>query len=146
TNPATGTKQQISIINVTDPAALPLQNGVNANPLRIGVDLSGGVTPTVLATLNSALGAAGLQFTGSGSTLNLLGSSAATVNSGSVTTTTQSLASGSPQLPLFTDGNSFYSGQITASGSQMTGLGGRISVNPAVLANQSSLSVYSTSP
>jgi flagellar hook-associated protein 1 len=146
TNTSTGTEQQISIVNVTDPNALPLQNGANANPLQIGVDLSGGVTPTVLAQLNTALGAAGLQFTGSGSTLNLLGSSAATVNSGSVTTTTQSLASGSPQLPLFTDGNSLYTGQITASGSQMTGLAGRIQVNPAVLANPSALSVYSTSP
>ncbi len=145
TNPAGG-QQQVSIVDVTDPNALPLQNGVNANPLQIGVDLSGGVTPAVLSTLNSALGAAGLQFTGSGATLNLLGSSAATVNSGSVTTTTQSLTSGSPQLPLFTDGNSLYTGQITASGSQMTGLAGRISVNPAVVANPSALSVYSTSP
>jgi flagellar hook-associated protein 1 FlgK len=146
TNTSTGIKQQVSIVNVTDPNALPLQNGTNANPLQIGVDLSGGVTPTVLAQLNSALGAAGLQFSGSGSTLNVLGSSAATVNSASVTTTTQSLTSGSPQLPLFTDGNALYSGQITASGSQLTGLAGRIGVNPAVLANPSALSIFSTSP
>jgi flagellar hook-associated protein 1 FlgK len=142
-----GIKQQVSIVNVTDPTALPLKNGANANPLQIGVDLSGGVTPAVLSTLNSALGGAGLQFTlGSGGTLNLLGSSAATVNAASVTTTQQSLASGNPQLPLFTDGNSLYTGQITANGSQMTGLAGRITVNPAVLANPSALSVYSTSP
>jgi flagellar hook-associated protein 1 FlgK len=146
TNTSTGIKQQISIVDVTDPNALPLQNGANANPLSIGVDLSGGVTPTVLSQLNTALGAAGLQFSGSGSTLNLLGSSAATVNSAAVTTTTQSLTSGSPQLPLFTDGNSLYTGQITASGSQLTGLAGRIQVNPAVLANPSALSVFSTSP
>jgi flagellar hook-associated protein 1 len=142
-----GIKQQVSIVDVTDPTALPLKNGANANPLQVGVDLSGGVTPSVLSTLNSALGGAGLQFTlGSGGTLNLLGSSAATVNAASVTTTQQSLASGSPQLPLFTDGNSLYTGQITGSGSQMTGLAGRITVNPAVLANPSALSVYSTSP
>jgi flagellar hook-associated protein 1 len=146
TNTSTGIKQQISIVDVTDPNALPLQNGANANPLSIGVDLSGGVTATVLSQLNTALGAAGLQFSGSGSTLNLLGSSAATVNSAAVTTTTQSLTSGSPQLPLFTDGNSLYTGQITASGSQLTGLAGRIQVNPAVLANPSALSVFSTSP
>jgi flagellar hook-associated protein 1 FlgK len=146
TNTKTGAKQQVSIVNVSDPNALPLQNGVNANPLLIGVDLSAGVTPGVLATLNGALGSQGLQFSGSGATLNVVGSAAATVNSLSDTMTTPSLASGSPQLPLFTDGNSLYTGQITASGSQMTGLAGRISVNPAVLANPSSLSIYSTSP
>ncbi|MBV8700792.1 MAG: flagellar hook-associated protein FlgK, partial [Bradyrhizobium sp.] len=60
--------------------------------------------------------------------------------------TTQALATGSPQLPLFTDANALYTGQITSSGPQMLGLAGRITVNPAVLANRSALSVYSTSP
>jgi len=139
---ATNGQHQISIVNVTDPAALPLQNAANANPLRIGVNFSTGL----VSQLNTALGSAGLNFTNSGSTLNVLGSASATVTSVSVTTTQQSLASGNPQLPLFTDGNSLYTGQITASGSQMTGLAGRISVNAAVVANPSALSVYSTSP
>ena len=138
---ATNVQHQISIVNVTDPAALPLQNAANANPLRIGVNFSTGL----VSQLNTALGSAGLNFTNSGSTLNVLGSASATVTSVSVTTTQQSLASGNPQLPLFTDGNSLYTGQITASGSQMTGLAGRISVNAAVVANPSALSVYSTS-
>ena len=138
---ATNGQHQISIVNVTDPAALPLQNAANANPLRIGVNFSTGL----VSQLNTALGSAGLNFTNSGSTLNVLGSASATVTSVSVTTTQQSLASGNPQLPLFTDGNSLYTGQITASGSQMTGLAGRISVNAAVVANPSALSVYSTS-
>jgi len=139
---ATNVQHQISIVNVTDPAALPLQNAANANPLRIGVNFSTGL----VSQLNTALGSAGLNFTNSGSTLNVLGSASATVTSVSVTTTQQSLASGNPQLPLFTDGNSLYTGQITASGSQMTGLAGRISVNAAVVANPSALSVYSASP
>jgi len=139
---ATNGQHQISIVNVTDPAALPLQNAANANPLRIGVNFSTGL----VSQLNTALGSAGLNFTNSGSTLNVLGSASATVTSVSVTTTQQSLASGNPQLPLFTDGNSLYTGQITASGSQMTGLAGRISVNAAVVANPSALSVYSASP
>ncbi len=49
-------------------------------------------------------------------------------------------------MPLFTDGNSLYTGAITGSGSQMTGLAGRITVNASVLTNPSSLSVYNTSP
>ena len=72
------------------------------------------------------------------------GSVPSTVNAASVTTTVHSLTSGNAQLPLFTDGNSLYTGAFTANGSQMTGLAGRISVNPAVVANSSKLSVYST--
>jgi flagellar hook-associated protein 1 FlgK len=142
---STNTQRQISIVNVTDPNALPLQNGVNPNPLLVGVNFSSGMV-SVAAQLNSQLGSLGLQFTNTGSALNLLGSSAATVNSASSTTTVTSLTSGNPQLPLFTDGNSLYTGQYAAAGPQMTGLAGRISVNPAVLADPSKLLIYSTSP
>jgi flagellar hook-associated protein 1 FlgK len=78
--------------------------------------------------------------------MNLVSSAFATVNAASSTTTASSLQSGSPQLPLFTDGNSLYTGAITAAGSQMTGLAGRITINPALLNNASALSVYGTSP
>jgi flagellar hook-associated protein 1 len=145
TDTATNTQRQISIVNVTDPNALPLQNGANPNPLLVGINFSLG-TASVAAQLNSQLGSLGLQFTNSGSTLNLLGSASATVNAASSTTTVTSLTSGNPQLPLFTDGNSLYTGQYTAKGSQLTGLAGRISVNPAVVADPSKLSIYSTSP
>jgi flagellar hook-associated protein 1 len=144
TNSATNTQQQISIVNVTDPTALPLQNLPNASPKLVGVDLSGGITPSVLAQLNQALGPS-VTFSGSGATLNIVADAAA-VNAASTTTTTSSLTSGSAQLPLFTDGNSLYTGAITSSGSQMTGLAGRITVNPALLSNPQDLSVYSTSP
>jgi flagellar hook-associated protein 1 FlgK len=145
TNTATNTQQKVSIVNVTDPAALPLKNGANANPLLVGINFSPPMT-SVVSQLNSALGGSGLQFSLSGSTLSVVGSGAATVNAASTTTTTSSLTSGNPQLPLFTDSNSLYTGQYTGSGSQMTGLAGRIAINPAVLANPSALSVYSTSP
>lgn len=144
TNTTTNTQQQISIVNVTDPAALPLQNGANANPLKVGVNFSLGMS-SVVTQLNAALGP-GLVFSNpSGNTL-VVGSASATVNAASTTTTTTSLTSGNAQLPLFTDGNSLYTGQYTGNGPQMTGLAGRISINPAVLANPSALSVYSTSP
>jgi len=143
TDSATNTQHQISIVNVTDPAALPLQNGANANPLLVGVNFSLGMGSAV-SQLNTALGSLGLQFTNSGSTLNLLGSPTATVNAASTTTTVTSMTSGNPQLALFTDGGSLYTGQYTAGGSQMTGLAGRITVNPAVLSNASALSNYTT--
>ena len=137
-------QHQVSIVNVPS-SALPLQNGPNANPLLVGADFSLGMA-NVASQLNTALNSAGLQFTDAGSTLNLLGSGSATVNNASAATTQSSLTSGNPQLPLFTDGSSLYTGQITAAGSQMTGLAGRISVNPAILADASKLNAYSTSP
>jgi len=77
--------------------------------------------------------------------LNLVGSGA-TLNAASTTTTASSLQGGSAALPLFTDGNSPYTGAISPSGSQMTGYAARISVNPALLSNPSALSIYNTSP
>ena len=145
TNTATNTQQQVSIVNVTDPTALPLQNLPNATPKLVGVDLSGGITPAVLAQLNQALGP-GVVFSGTGTSLTVVGSAIGTVNAASTTTTATSLTSGTAQLPLFTDSNSLYTGAITAGGSQLTGYAGRITVNPALVSNPQDLSVYSTSP
>src|SRR6201993_3108964 len=142
------TQQQIQIVNVTDPSALPLPNAPNANPKQIGVNFSSGMA-SVVSQLNAALAGSGMQFSNpSGSTLQGLnnGTAANTVNSASVTTTTSSLTSGSPQLPLFTDAGSLYTGAITGSGSEMTGLAARIAVNSTLLNNPANLTVYSTSP
>jgi flagellar hook-associated protein 1 FlgK len=150
TDTATNTQRQVTIVNVTAPGALPLQNGANANPMHVGVNFSLGMA-SIVSQLNTALAANHLQFSNPSppsTTLRVTddGSGASTMTAASVTTTTSSLASGNPQLPLFTDGNSLYTGSITASGSQMTGLAGRISVNAALLADPSKMSVYSTSP
>jgi flagellar hook-associated protein 1 len=138
-------RRNVQIVNVTDPSALPLQNVANANPQQVGINFSLGMA-SVVSQLNNAFGGSGLQFSGAGSTLSLLGSATATVNSASTTTTTQALASGNAQLPLFTDGTSLYTGAISGTGSQMTGLAGRITVNAALLADPPKMSTYSTSP
>ena len=147
TNSATNTQQQISIVNVTDPSALPLPNAPNANPKVIGVNFSGGMASVGFAIERGARRqrSAVLQSIRH-RRCSVVGSAPATVNAASTTTTATSLTSGSAQLPLFTDGNSLYTGAITGSGSQMTGLAGRITVNPALLSNPANLSVYSTSP
>jgi flagellar hook-associated protein 1 FlgK len=138
--------QQIQIVNVTDPSALPLPNAPNANPKQIGLDLSNGVTPTVVAQLNAVLNSSGISFSGTGNSLNITGSNAANITAASTTTTSTALTGGGVSMPLFTDGNSLYTGSISGTGAQMTGFAGRITVNASVLSNPASLSVYNTSP
>jgi flagellar hook-associated protein 1 FlgK len=149
TDSATNTSHQVTIKRVDDPTALPLSNvGGNPNNPTIGINFTGGMA-SVVSQLNAALGSASLQFSNpSGSTLRVVdnGVGAAKVNSASVTATVSSLASGSPQLPVFTDGNSLYTGTIAGTGAQMTGLAGRITVNAALLADPSKFTVYNTSP
>ncbi|QDP20970.1 flagellar hook-associated protein FlgK [Bradyrhizobium cosmicum] len=153
TDTTTNTQRQITLVNVTDPAALPLQNATNANPMQIGVNFNGGMG-AIASALNTALSGAHLTFAAAPSpatatTLRITDDSTglAKVNSSSVTKTISSLTSGNPQLPLFTDGGqALYTGAITASGSQMTGLAGRIAVNTQLVTDPTRLSVYNTSP
>ncbi len=147
TNKATGVQQQVQIVRVDDPTALPLPNAPGATPQVIGVNFSGGIA-SILSQLNTALGPDHLQFSASGPTLNVTddGTNSATVNAASVTTTISSLTSGNPQLPLFTDSGSLFTGAITGLGTQVTGLAGRISVNQALLANPANLTIFNNSP
>jgi flagellar hook-associated protein 1 FlgK len=150
TNTATNTQQQLQIVAVGSSSVLPLPttSSTSPNTTVIGVNVSGGIA-SIVSQLNAALGGANLQFSNpSGSTLQVLNGAAtgAAVSSASATITTSSLTSGSAALPLFTDGNALYTGAITGGGSQLTGYAGRVTVNPAVVANPSSLTVFSTSP
>src|SRR6202035_2565291 len=61
TNTATNTQQKVSIVNVSDPAALPLKNGANANPRLIGVNLTPPMASSVATQLTAALGGS-VQF------------------------------------------------------------------------------------
>jgi flagellar hook-associated protein 1 FlgK len=150
TDTITNTQHSISIIRVDDPSVLPLKNDatIDPNDQVVGVDFSGGMS-SVLTQLNAALGSAGIQFSNpSGSTLRVLDDGAgglSDIDAASVTKTTTSLTSGGPELPLFTDGGYVYSGAITASGLQQTGLAGRIRINAGVLADPSRLIVYGSS-
>ena len=114
----------------------------------VGVSFASGMA-SIAAQLNAALGGAHLQFSNpSGLTLRVVddNTAAAVVNAVSKTTTTTWLPNGSAQLPLFMDADSYYTGRITAGGSQMTGLAGRITVNVELLGDPSKLTVYNMSP
>jgi flagellar hook-associated protein 1 FlgK len=138
----------VTLVRVDDPAALPLPSTATANPNDqvIGVNFAGGMG-SVVAQLNAALGSS-LQFSSSGTVLQVLNASSlsSSVQSVSATTTATTLAAGNTQLALFTDGTAPISGAITGAGSQDVGLAGRITVNSAVLADPSTLVVYQSSP
>jgi flagellar hook-associated protein 1 FlgK len=139
----------LTVVRVDDPTALPIPNTAsNPNDKVIGVNFSGGLA-SIVSQLNTQVGGtAHLTFSAPGSLLRTVddGSGASTVNAASTTTTVQSLASGNPQLPFFTDRALLYTGAVTGTASQITGLAGRIQVNAALLADPSKLTVYNTSP
>lgn len=149
TDTATNTPHQITIVRVDDPTALPLPNtAASANDKVIGVNFTGGMA-SIVAQITAAVGNTNLQFSNpAGNTLRVLdnGSAAVKVDAASTTTTVPGLTSGSAQLPVFTDGNTLYTGTIIGRGTQLTGFAGRISVNSALVSDPSRFVVYSTSP
>ncbi|QUS40990.1 flagellar hook-associated protein FlgK [Tardiphaga alba] len=149
TDAATGKQQQISLMRVDSPDVLPLPDTATANPNDkvIGIDFSQGVA----GILNQINGALGGSVTFSGTSLSSLSVSSnpafATIN-GLSTTVTQppgTLADGSTEFALFTDNGSAYSGGVSTTGSQITGLAGRISVNNGLIADPAKLVTYSSS-
>jgi flagellar hook-associated protein 1 FlgK len=149
TDAATNTPHQITIVRVDDPTALPLPNtAASPNDKVIGVNFTGGMA-SIVAQITAAVGNTNLQFSNpAGTTLRVLdnGSAAVSVNAASTTTTVSGLTSGNPQLPVFTDGSTLYTGVITGRGTQLTGFAGRISVNSALASDPSRFVVYNTSP
>jgi len=147
TDTLTNTPHTMTLVRVDDPSALPLSNTATAtaNDTVFGIDFSGGMG-SVVAQINTALTGTGMTASNpAGNTLEILDDGAGNtvdVNSVSSTATVTTLAGGSAELPLFTDGSSPYTGAITARGSQSLGLAGRIAVNPAVAADPSSLVVF----
>ena len=147
-----GAQHNVTIVRVDDPTALPLPDTATAaaNDTVIGISFSGGPA-AVAAELNTALGSAGLQFSNSGSVLQVLNapSSPVVVNSMSTTTTATSLTSptaGTPALPLLVDGASAYTGSFAGTGPELAGYAGRIGINSALIDDPSKLITYQTSP
>ena len=151
THTATNTQRQITIMRVDDPSVLPLPPTATSNPSDkvVGVNFAGGMA-SILAQINSALGSTGLQFSSTGgTTLRVLDDGAGghlNVDAASATVTVTSLTSGGAALPFFLDGTKAFSGAIAPVGPQSLGFAGRISVNPALLADPTRLVVYQTSP
>lgn len=139
-------QHQVSLVRVDDPGVLPLSNNLTADPNDevYGIDFSAG-DASIIAQLNTALNGK-LTFSGTSIGAVTVNNNPAltTLNAASVTTTALpgSLTPGSPQVSLFTDIGAAYTGAISRSGSQITGLAGRLTVNSALLNDPSKLVLY----
>ncbi len=109
TDVGTGTSHTMTLVRVDDPAVLPLANSVTTAPndTVVGIDFSGGLA-SAITQINAAFASTGMTASNpSGTTLEILDDGAANtvnVDSVSATATATSLAGGSAELPLFTDG------------------------------------------
>jgi flagellar hook-associated protein 1 len=149
TNSITSAQSRISIVRVDDPSLLPLSNSATNDPNDqvIGIDFSGGMA-SVVTQLNAALGGANIAFSNVGTTLTVLDDGAGNlsdVNAASMTSTVSSLTGGTAELPLFKDGGNLYTGAFLATGAQVQGFAGRISVNTAIANDPSKLVQFAAS-
>jgi flagellar hook-associated protein 1 FlgK len=139
-------QHHVSIVRVDDPTALPLTNSATTDPNDevIGLDFSGGLA-SVVSQLNAQFGP-GLQFSSTGSTLQVLDDGGPTTSADalSVTQTATALSNGNPAVALFTDGAAPFSNAISGIGTQTQGYGARIAVNAALVADPSKLVLYDT--
>jgi hypothetical protein len=133
---SSNTQHTVTVVTLGSGGTLPAGTSSSANNQVIVIDFSGGMS-SVVAQLNAKLGTS-VQFSNPSATvlqaLNRSGSGT-TVNSLSATTTATSFTSGGGALPLFLDGGQPITGALTSAGSQTTGLAGRITVNPALVAS-----------
>jgi len=141
---ASNTQHTVTVVALGPGGTLPQGASTDPNDPVIGVDFSGGAS-SVAAQLNAALGTSLQVSSPSGTILQVLNrNSGITVNSLSATTTATALTSGSSPLPIFLDGSQPITGALTSAGSQTTGLAGRITVNPALVASPGSLVAYAS--
>ncbi len=146
-----GTVHNVTIVKIMDPTVLPLSNATTADPNDevIGVNFNQPMA-SIVADLQAALPASVVVSNPAGTTLRFLDDGAAAtsdVNAASASFTLTALADAGTGLPLFVDGKAQkpYSGSLDIP-PQIVGFAGRIAVNTAVLADDTSLVVYQTSP
>lgn len=151
TDTPAGTVHNVTIVKVTDPTVLPLSSATTADPNDevIGVNFNQPMA-AIVADLQAALPASVVVSNPAGATLTFLDDGVAgtsDVNAVSAAFTLTTLADAGTGLPLFVDGKAQtpYSGSLDIP-PQIVGFAGRIAVNAAVLADDTSLVVYQTSP
>ncbi|MDO8288988.1 MAG: flagellar hook-associated protein FlgK [Parvibaculum sp.] len=151
TDTPAGTQHKITIVKVMDPTVLPLAATATANPddTVIGINFNQPMAG-IIADMQAALPASVVVSNPSGNLISFVDDGAAAtsdVNAVSTSVTSTGLSDTGTGLPLFVDGN----GQKVYSGSldnppQVKGFAGRITINNAIVADDTSLVIYNTTP
>ncbi len=146
-----GTTTTVTIVKVEDASILPLANSVTNNPndTVIGIDWTQPIAD-IVNDLNTALPGAVVVSNPSGTLLRFVDDGAGStsdINSLSTSVTPSALVDAGSGLALFVDGNAqtVYSNSLD-NGGQKQGLAARIRVNQSLVADNSLLVVYNTSP
>ena len=145
-----GTEQTVTLIRVDDASVLPLADNATADPndTVYGIDFSGGLA-SAATDIQAALGA-GFTVTSPGAdAIRILDDgAAATVDIASVTSTNTAtaLVDDGLALAVFTDGAGGVPYTASIDSNQRLGYAARITVNPQIVADQSKLVIFSTSP
>ena len=145
---ATGQAQSVTLIQVSDPSLLPVNNDFTANPndIVIGVDFN---SPTAAADIKAALDAQlptnGISFATVGTTLSVTTAGVASVDDLSANITNSGFTDNGVAFALFQDGRSggAFTNEVGASGS-LVGYAGRIQLSDEVLADPSLLSRFTS--
>ncbi|WP_299474324.1 flagellar hook-associated protein FlgK [uncultured Roseibium sp.] len=148
-----GAAQSVTLVAVSDPSLLPLDNTAtaDANDTVFGIDISSGLPATYITNITAALAGTGLQVSNNGSDeLRVLGDVTGPTSveslTGNVTVTANS--DQGLGLAIFVDqraGTETFTDALE-SGGQRVGYASGISVNPALLADSSLLVDYQTTP
>jgi flagellar hook-associated protein 1 len=147
-----GTKRSITFVRVDSAAALPLpaEAGGDINNPMVGIDFSGGPA-AVAAQIQAALGGP-FTVSNAGSVLRIVGSGTRTVDAMAARATNAALtnagAGAAPEISMFVDGQGSvpYTGTWDEIPGQRVGFAQRITVNPSLLADQTRLVVFGTTP
>lgn len=140
-----GVTRSVRVVRVEDAGKLPLDYLDSDGTRVLGASFAGGAAG-VATVLQQALGATGLQFSGAGTTLTALndGTANSKVNGLTAHTTSTALQNAGLALNLFVDGgNGPFTNSLDGRG-QRLGFAGRITVNQAVIADNTKLTQATT--
>ncbi|WP_449395370.1 flagellar hook-associated protein FlgK [Devosia riboflavina] len=142
-----GVERSAKVVRVDDPAKLPLTSPDSFGNQVVGVRFAGnGVAGSVdmsyiTSVLNSSL-TVGPTFSGTGSTLEVRANGNGTPINASTRWTATDLQGGQLGMPLFLDAEGKPFTNSLAGNGQRLGFAGRITINPAVVADNTLLVNY----
>ncbi|MGL4286733.1 MAG: flagellar hook-associated protein FlgK [Phreatobacter sp.] len=156
-----GVKQKFTFKRVDD-TSVPMTDAMTADPndkvLRLTGNSAAGHASQIQSAIDAWAASAGapagaFSVSVSGGNLRVLAdptvTGGASVSQATANVTAQTINGGTPALPFFIDNTApggLYSDRVTASGSQITGLAGRLDINAALKADPSGLVVMQTNP